>query len=200
MNFLHNTPKSSRGYRQYASHTVHDVFINDLLPFITIPFGSYLICRKLYSHPILKLIFFANYVCKLPFKLIQKIQLSIRTFLSTFENMKGEKWLSKLMCRYHQFRVKCFIMDLFSRKFQMLNTYLFYRWPWWRRICSNGRYRNQFVPSRKLIPAVFYSSPNLSYMRNLTMLTDATCEADLFTLQEHLRSFSFFFWGSLAFM
>lgn len=57
MNIFNSTPRRRRshGQRNYTSPTLHDVSINDLLPFIQKPLGIHHIRTKLYSLPLSKL-------------------------------------------------------------------------------------------------------------------------------------------------
>ena len=57
MNIFNSTPRRRRshGHRHYTSPSLHDVSINDLLPFIQKPLGIHHIRMKLYSLPLSKL-------------------------------------------------------------------------------------------------------------------------------------------------
>ena len=57
MNIFNSTPRRRRshGHRHYTSPSLHDVSINDLLPFIQKPLGIHHIRTKLYSLPLSKL-------------------------------------------------------------------------------------------------------------------------------------------------
>ena len=77
MNIFHSTPRRRRshGHRHCTSPTLHDVSINDLLPFIQKPLGIHHIRTKLYSLPLSKLhsvqFMFGNHCYKPSFEPIQ---------------------------------------------------------------------------------------------------------------------------------